>query len=143
MKKLPLLLLLLVSASPAFSQRADEPVYVITWFLGDIVCEYAENGLKDQDIATIIKPYIVSGKFYFVSLALPVKNGDLKPGFEFALSESRDTLGVYEGTQKIFINSPETVVVSGFAEPGKITVTGVFSDEESFNKWAGTVKFAE
>jgi hypothetical protein len=33
--------------------------------------------------------------------------------------------------------------VSGFAEPGKITVTHVFSDEESFNKWAGTVKFAE
>jgi hypothetical protein len=127
----------------AFSQQADEPVYVNIWFLGDFVCEYAENGISSEDMKSL-QPFLQKDqKLYFVCFGLPLKTGNLRSGFELVLAEGRNVLGIYRGTQRDYVNSTDPVIIAGFAEPRKITITQVFLDEESFEKWTETVKFAE
>jgi hypothetical protein len=143
MKKYVFLLVACFCTALAFSQQTDDPVYVNIWFLGDFACEYAENGIRNEDMKSL-QPFIQKDqKLYFVCFGLPLKSGNLRSGFELVLAEGRNIMGIYNGTQRDYVNSTDPVIIVGFAEPRKITVTQVFSDEESFEKWAETIKIAE
>jgi hypothetical protein len=142
MKKLIFLLVLCSGVSPLWSQQGNEPVYVNIWFLGDYICEYATNGAKDEDIKSL-ESFITNGRMYFVCKGMAVTDGYLKTGSKIIISENYKITGIYQGIQKDHVNSTDIFVVSGFAEPGKITITNIFLDDQSYGKWADTVKFAE
>jgi hypothetical protein len=128
---------------PAFSQQSQEPVYTYgPFWYGGFVCEFAENGTRNEEMEDY-EPFVQNGKLYFIAIAQPKSNGKLRDGFEFILSEDYRTSGVYKGRQTNQVNSADTVFVAGFAEKGKITITNIFPDDESLEKWADTVKLAE
>jgi hypothetical protein len=126
---------------PLWSQQSNEPMYINIWLLGDYVCEYATNSVSDD--LKPFEPFIINGRMYFVCWGMAVTEGNLKTGSEINISDNYKITGIYQGGQKDYVNSTEFFIVSGFAESGKITITNVFLDEQSFGKWAETVKFAE
>ena len=146
MKKMLILMILFDCAVLALSQQNQEPVYVGTE--GPSVSEFAENGTELEEMK-YLEPYIQNGKLYFICIALPVNSGNLKPGFEFILSDTHKTKGIYGGSQTNFIPSKSSpyytkdLWVAGFAETGIITVTDVFLNEQALKKWLVTVKLAE
>jgi hypothetical protein len=146
MKKTLILMVLLDCAFFAFSQQNQEPVYV--GLDGVVVCEFAENGTKNAGMETL-DPFIQEGKLYFICTAFPIEGGNLKPGFEFTLSDERQIKAVYSGQQTFFVSPrfspyfPENLWVAGFSENGAVTVTDVFLTEAAFQKWLVTVKLAD
>jgi len=144
-KKLLSVSILFLCAAFVSGQQSGEPVYIINYVVGLYdVCEFAENGTKNEEMKEF-EPYINNGKIYFVSLGLPASTGKLRPGFEFMLSDTYKITGVYKGSQTDSVDSTAVVAVAGFAEPGRITITNVFTDidGEEYNKWAASVKFAQ
>ncbi|MDR1525947.1 MAG: hypothetical protein LBS79_11955 [Tannerella sp.] len=139
-------MILLDCAVLAFSQQNQEPVYV--GLDGVVVCEFAENGTKNAGME-ILDPFIQNGKLYFITTAFPIEGGNLKPGFEFILSDERQIKAVYSGQQTVFVSPrfspyfPENLWVAGFSENGTITITNVFLNEASLKRWLVTVKLAE
>jgi hypothetical protein len=163
MKKMLLLAALLNGALLAYAQQDNEPAYVLLLDPasgGVIVCEFAENGTKTEGME-ILEPFIQGGKLYFVCNAFPAKTegGDLKPGFEFTLSDESKIKAVYQGTQHqktqyrleadfipsrfYWETSNSRLLVAGFSESGSITITNVFLAQSSFNRWLVTVKLAD
>jgi hypothetical protein len=137
MKRLIFLLVLCSGVLPLWSQQSNEPVYVACDI--DYIYEFADTGSTVKNIMSFVK----SGRLYFTNLALPAQEGYLYSGFEFILSYSYITFvkAKYAGDKKDYVNN--LVAVSGFAELGKITITDVFLDEQSFEKWAETAKQQE
>jgi hypothetical protein len=146
MKKSLFLIALVNCALAAFAQQSGEPVYL--GVDGVVVCEFAENGTKTPGMEPL-ETYLQDGKLYFVCTAFPVESGRLKPGFEFTLSDERQTKAVYQGQQTSFISSrnspyfPDNLWVAGFSESGSITVTNVFLSDDTLKKWLVTVKLAD
>jgi hypothetical protein len=141
MRKIAVLFLLSTYVTLGFSQQNNEPVYVNGLFLGPYVCGFAENNLAYEYMKEL-EPFIKNRRLYFLCAGIPVNSGNLKPGVEFALSEAHSVLAKYQGTRTDFVNSDHALLVAGFAEIGKITVTDVFLDEKALEQWAATVKFA-
>jgi hypothetical protein len=71
---------------------------------GVIVCEFAENGTKTEGME-IPEPFIQDGKLYFICTAFAVVGNNLKPGFEFTLSDDRQIKATYQGPQNFFVTS--------------------------------------
>jgi hypothetical protein len=138
-KKLLPLVFLFGCVSLALSQQ-NEPVYVNGLLAGPFICEFAENGINEN--TRELEPFVQNGRVYFLCAGIPANSGNLRRGFEFILSDTRKTKGVYQGDQKNFIDSNVAVAVAGFAEAGKITVTNVFPDNDSVEKWVANVKLA-
>jgi hypothetical protein len=136
---------LLLSCSQKNNQQNNEPVvdpvYVNT-IMGYFPSEFAENGTTTIEMQ-FFEPYVQNDRLYFICFGSPVKSGNLKPGFEFRLSEDHEIVSVYQGRQTEYVNSADFVITAGFAQKGAITITNVFFDEEAMEAWAETVTLAD
>ena len=151
MKTLLFFLLIFAFLIPNATAQQNEPVYFYGfygYFVGQYVCEFAINGLTDsiQDI----KPLIHNGRLYFLTPALAISTGNLRPGFEFNLDfdniDKPRIKAIYRGQARDPVpsktNKEENIMIAGYAERGSIIVTNVFFDEQKLEEWATTVRFS-
>ncbi|MDR1909486.1 MAG: hypothetical protein LBQ35_06190 [Spirochaetaceae bacterium] len=142
MKKALFLSALLCCGAALFAQQDNEPVYVNHFLVGPYVCEFAENGMENEEMKEL-EPFIRNGRLYFLSPALPAEDGNLRPGVQFILSPEHTVFGVYQGRQTEYVSSDTGhLFVAGFAEAGRIIVTHVFPDNESLENWVQTARLA-
>jgi hypothetical protein len=116
------------------SKSNNDVTYLAHWVIGPYICAYAEKGIFEE--IKSLEPYLKNKKIYFITYGYPLNVGNLQKGFEFQLAAEYEITGKYSGKQTDAVEGK--VIVAGFAEVGKITITNVFFDEDSLEKWVTT-----
>ena len=115
-------------------------------FVGPMVVEYAIDG--DEETVRLLEPFAANGILHFVGRALPVSRGTFGHVFEFDLDFLEDEpriLAQFHGilgghfTADHFVYG---ILVAGFAQRGRITITRVFFTDEAADRWLDTVRLA-